>query len=142
MLAMAAICEDQPLFDNRIVPGEQKDQFGMPQAKVIYQVSPDGRALAEQARREGLEVIKASGALQAWSGPVAAQHIMGGTIMGKSAEDSVCDGYGITHELGNLVIGGQSTFPSGSHANTTFTIHALAERTCDLLVENWDSVAA
>lgn len=142
MAAMAAICEDQPLYDNRILPGEQKDQFGMPQAKVIYQVSPDGRALAEQARQEGLEVIKASGALQAWSGPVAAQHIMGGTIMGKSAEDSVCDGYGITHEIGNLVIGGQSTFPSGSHANTTFTIHALAERTSDLLVDDWGEISS
>ncbi len=86
-------------------------------------------------------MIKASGALQAWSGPVAAQHIMGGTIMGKSAEDSVCDGYGITHEIGNLVIGEQSTFPSGSHANTTFTIHALAERTSDFVVDNWNAVA-
>ena len=142
MAAMAAICEDQALFENRIVAGEHKDEFGMPQAKVIYQVSPDGRALAEQARREGLQVIEASGALQAWSGPLAAQHIMGGTIMGKSAEDSVCDGYGITHEIGNLLIGGQSTFPSGSHANTTFTIHALAERTSDLLVDNWNAVAS
>ena len=141
MAAMAAICEDQALFDNRIVPGEQTDQFGMPQAKVIYQVSPDGRALAEQAKQEGLEVIKASGAVQVWSGPVAAQHIMGGTIMGAAAEDSVCDGYGIPHELANLVIGGQSTFPSGSHANTTFTIHALAERTSDFLVENWGSIS-
>ncbi len=141
MAAMSAICEDQPLAENRIVPGEVKDEFGMPRARVIYQVSPDGRSLAEQARHEGLEIIEASGAQQAWSGPVAAQHIMGGTIMGKSAEDSVCDGFGVTHQLGNLVIGGQSTFPTGSHANTTFTIHALAERSCDYLAEHWKDIA-
>jgi len=140
MAAMSAICEDQPLAENRIVASENRDEFGMPAAKVIYRVSPDGRALADQARQEGLEIIKASGAIQAWSGPLAAQHIMGGTIMGNSAEDSVCDGFGITHELGNLVIGGQSTFPTGSHANTTFTIHALAERTCDHLVEHWHDI--
>lgn len=79
--------------------------------------------------------------LQAWPGPLAAQHIMGGTIMGKSREDSVCDGYGVTHDIGNLVIAGQSTFPTGSHANTTFTIRALAERSCDHLEENWAGIA-
>lgn len=30
---------------------------------------------------------------------------------------------------------------SGSHANTTFTIHALAERTSDLLADDWGSIA-
>jgi len=90
---------------------------------------------------EGIEIVKASGAQHAWSSPVAAQHIMGGTIMGTSAENSVCDGYGISHEISNLVIAGQSTFPTGSHANTTFTIHALAERTSDFLSENWNNVA-
>ena len=87
MAAMSAICEDQPLAENRIVASEDRDEFGMPTAKVIYRVSPDGRALADQARQEGLEIIRASGAIQAWSGPLAAQHIMGGTLMGNSAED-------------------------------------------------------
>jgi choline dehydrogenase-like flavoprotein len=140
MAAMAAICEDQPQEDNRIVLGETKDEFGMPEARAIYRVSPDGRSLAEQARAEGLDIIRASGAVEAWSGPIAAQHIIGGTLMGKSPEDSVCDGYGIAHEVGNLLIGGQSTFPTSSHANTTFTIHALAERSSDHLVENWDAI--
>ncbi len=140
MAAMTAICEDQPLPENRIVLGEQKDAFGMPQARAVYQVSPDGKALVQQVQQQGLDIIRASGAEQAWSGPIAGQHIMGGTIMGKSADDSVCDSYGLTHQLGNLVIGGQSTYPTGSHANTTFTIHALAERTCDHLVGNWREI--
>jgi choline dehydrogenase-like flavoprotein len=55
---------------------------------------------------------------------------------------SVCDGHGITHEPGKLVIGGQSTFPTGSHANTAFTIHALAERSSDHLVENWSGIVS
>ena len=140
MAAMASICEDQPQEDNRIVLGETKDDFGMPQARVEYRVSPDGVALAQQARAEGLEIIRASGAVEAWSGPIAAQHIMGGTIMGKSPGDSVCDGYGIAHDVGNLVIGGQSAYPTGSHVNTTFTIHALAERSSDHLAENWGDI--
>lgn len=142
MASMSAICEDQPMAENRIVRGEDKDEFGMPRAKVIYSVSPDGRALAKQARAEGLGIIEASGAQQAWSGPIAAQHIIGGTIMGKSAEDSVCDSFGIAHQLGNLVIGGQSTYPTSSHANTTFTIHALAERSCDQLAAHWGDIVS
>jgi choline dehydrogenase-like flavoprotein len=141
MAVMAAICEDQPLAENRIVLDEHKDAFGMLQAKVIYQVSPDGAALAEQARAEGLDIVRASGAQQAWSSPLAAQHIMGGTIMGTAADNSVCNGYGISHDISNLVIAGQSTFPTGSHANTTFTIHALAERTADFLTDNWPDMA-
>ena len=61
--------------------------------------------------------------------------------MGKSPGDSVCDGYGIAHDVGNLVIGGQSTYPTSSHANTTFTIHALAERSSDHLVQHWNDIA-
>ena len=95
MAAMAAICEDQPQEENRIVLGETRDDFGMPQARVVYRVSPDGRALAQQARAEGIDIIRASGAVDAWSGPIAAQHIMGGTIMGKSGEDSICNGMGL-----------------------------------------------
>jgi len=140
MAAMASICEDQPVFDNRIELAGQKDEYGMPLARAIYEMSADGRNLALQSREEGIAIIQASGAKQAWSGPIAGQHIMGGTIMGRDAADSVVDGFGVTHEIGNLVIGGQSTFPTGSHANTTFTIHALAERTCDHLIENWTSV--
>jgi choline dehydrogenase-like flavoprotein len=140
MAAMASICEDQPQFDNRIELAEQKDEYGMPQARAVYAMSADGRALALQSRQEGLEVIRASGAQQAWAGPIAGQHIMGGTIIGKDGADSVCDGYGVSHDIGNLIIGGQSTFPTGSHANTTFTIHALAERTCDHLAEHWADI--
>ena len=136
MASMGAVCEDQPLEENQIILDEARDRFGMRQAKVIYQVSPDGLALVEQAKKEGLAIVKASGAEHAWTGPMVAQHIMGGTIMGASADDSVCDGYGVSHEIPNLVIAGQSTFPTGSHANTTFTIHALAERTSDFLLRS------
>jgi choline dehydrogenase-like flavoprotein len=91
-------------------------------------------------RQQGIKAVKASGESDAWSGPTAGQHICDGTIMGKSAKDSVCNSYGITHQLSNLVIGGQSTFPTCSDANTTFTAHAVSERTSDYLLANWPSL--
>ena len=115
--AMGAICEDQPLIENTITLDGKKDKFGMHRVKVTYTVSPDGYALAMQAKEEGLRVVKASGAKKAWAGPVAGQHICGGTIMGENASNSVCNGYGQVHNVPNLVIGGQSTFPTCSSGN-------------------------
>lgn len=141
MAAMGAICEDQPLIENTITLDGKKDKFGMHRAKVTYTVSPDGYALAMQAKEEGLRVIKASGAKKAWPGPVAGQHICGGTIMGENASNSVCNDYGQVHNVPNLVVGGQSTFPTCSSGNTTFLIHALAERTADYMLANWEEVS-
>jgi choline dehydrogenase-like flavoprotein len=141
MAAMAAICEDTPLIDNFIGLDSKKDKFGMPRAKLNYRYSPDGYALAMQAKEEGLRVVKASGAKKAWAGPVASQHICGGTIMGKDATDSVCNSYGQMHDLPNVVIGCQGTFPTCSSANTTFLAHAMAERATDYMIEHWGSVS-
>ncbi len=142
MAAMSAICEDQPLLTNEIVQDSKKDKFGMPRAKLNYTYSPDGKALALQAKEEGLRVVKASGAKRAWAGPLASQHICGGTIMGESASDSVCNQYGQMHDLPNIVIAGQSTFPTCSSANTTFLAHATSERTADYLLANWEQMTS
>lgn len=137
LATMSAICEDQAFIENTITLDSKKDKFGMHRAKLTYQRSPDGYALAMQAKEEGLRVVKASGARKAWAGPVTAQHICGGTIMGESASDSVCNSYGQVHDVPNLIIGGQSTFPTCSSANPTFLIQALAERTTDFLLEEY-----
>lgn len=140
MAAMSAIIEDQPMEQNRIELDTVKDKFGVPRAKVHYEFSDDGQKLIDITRKQGIAAAKASGATHAWSGPTAIQHIMGGTRMGKSVSDSVCDSYGVTHELSNLVIGGQSTYPTGSDANTTFIAHALSERSADYLLEQWTAL--
>jgi choline dehydrogenase-like flavoprotein len=137
MAAMGAICEDMPQTENTITLDSKKDRFGMHRAKVSYTRSADGHALALQAREEGLRVVKASGAIKAWAGEIVGQHICGGTIMGTNANDSVVNDYGQVHDAPNVIVGGQSTFPTCSSANSTFTIHALAERTCDQMLTDW-----
>jgi len=67
-------------------------------------------------------------------------HIMGGTVMGTSAADSVTNSYGQTHDLPNLFVGGGRLIPTSSGVNPTFTVHALAARSSEYLVKNWDSV--
>jgi choline dehydrogenase-like flavoprotein len=128
MAAMVSISEDLPQKDNRIVVTGERDRFGMPLAKSVYRISNTGRALTEQAAKEGLEIFRAAGAGDTWHGPTGGQHIMGGTIMGKDAATSVTDEFARVHGIDNLVVGGGSVFPTSSAVNSTFTIHAVSMR--------------
>jgi choline dehydrogenase-like flavoprotein len=67
-------------------------------------------------------------------------HLMGGTIMGKSAADSVTNSYGQTHEIANLWIAGPEIFPTSGAPNPTYTILALSLRGAESLAENWGAV--
>jgi choline dehydrogenase-like flavoprotein len=60
-------------------------------------------------------------------------HILGTTVMGRDAGDSVVDRDGLHHTVRNLVVLGGSLFPSGAPANPTLTIAALALRSADHL---------
>ena len=51
--------------------------------------------------------------------------------MGNDPRKSVTDADGRVHGIGNLYIAGSSLFPTGSWANPTLTIVALALRTAD-----------
>jgi len=62
--------------------------------------------------------------------------------MGKSAKDSVADGYGRTHDVGNLFITGGGLFPTIAGVHPTFTLHALTLRTADYMAKNWGGIAA
>lgn len=138
--SMVGICEDQPLPDNRIGLATDNDQFGFPLARVTYRVSDEGRKLWQNAAAEGVELFKAAGAKEAWHGPMAAQHIMGGTIMGSDRRKSVTNGEAQTHDVPNLFIGGPSVFPTSSAINSTFTAHAVALKSARFIAENWADV--
>ena len=112
----------------------------MPLARIRYQTSPDGMGLWQKAAPEGLEIMKAAGAVETWHGPKVAQHILGGTIMGADPAVSVTNGFGQAHDVDNLFIGGGGLFPTSSAVNSTFTIHAVAMRSADYLVKNWAGI--
>jgi choline dehydrogenase-like flavoprotein len=66
--------------------------------------------------------------------------MVGGTAMGKSAADSVCDGYGQTHEVPNLFLSGVSTFPTEGAVNPTYTMFAVSLRGAEYMVKNWAGI--
>ena len=64
-------------------------------------------------------------------------HLMGGTIMGTSAANSVVDSYGRSHELANLYVAGPGIFASAGASNPTYTIFALSLRGAERLAAKW-----
>lgn len=140
--SMVGVCEDEPMYSNRVGLSKQKDKFGMPLPAVTYQMSTDGKKLWATAAQEGLRIFKAAGADDAWHSPPGGQHIMGGTVMGKDPKKSVLNGSAQSHDLRNLFVGGPGVFPTSSSVNSTFTAHAMAMKSAKYIVDNWQSVKA
>ena len=135
LAAMISACEDVPMDSNYASLSKRKDRFGMPLTRYNYQRSPESETLLNQSITEGKAVMEAAGAKEAWNSSFVSQHIMGGTTMGTTAENSIANGWGQTHEIDNLYIGGASLFPTSSNMNPTFTIHALAMRSVEYLLK-------
>jgi choline dehydrogenase-like flavoprotein len=139
---ITAICEALPDIENRMELADQKDEFGFPLIRITHSYGPDAHGLFKAAIEEGIEIAKGAGAKEIWPGRrIGPQHLLGGTIMGKSANDSVVNSYGQSHELVNLYVAGCGIFPTESSSNPTFTLHALSLRGAEQLSAQWDSIA-
>jgi len=68
-------------------------------------------------------------------------HLMGGTIMGTEAGNSVVNSHGQTREIPNLYVAGPGIFPTSGASNPTYTIFALSLRGAEQLAANWATVA-
>ncbi len=141
--SMASLNEEMPQPTNRVtLAGEATDRFGMPLAHIHHSYDADAMALWDHTVSEGLAVMEAAGARERWQSPMMAPgHMTGGTIMGDDPETSLADGFGVTHEVRNLVIGGSGLFPTSAGVNPTYTIYALASRSADQIVEHWSDYA-
>jgi choline dehydrogenase-like flavoprotein len=141
---ISAVMEALPHPDNRIVLSDRKDAFGFPIARIVHSLDEDALRLFEQVRAEGLRIMQATGAAEVWAppGPPPLLHFIGGTPMGSRPEESVTDSYGRTHDIPNLFIAGAGLYPTEGAVHPSFTLHALALRTAEHLVQHWGSVAA
>jgi hypothetical protein len=91
--------EELPNIENRIELVSDKDEFGMPLAKIIHSYDKDAEAVWNANFEDGLKIAEATGAKDVWSasGNIPTIHLMGGTIMGTEAGNSVVNSYGQTH---------------------------------------------
>jgi choline dehydrogenase-like flavoprotein len=137
------LAQDAPSC-SRILLGDERDAFGMPEVVVDWRVSEQevgtmrryAAHLQEQFEGMGLTGVEwAPGVLDdgAMVGIEDARHAMGGACMGSDPRTSVVDAEMRVHGVGNLSIASAATFPDGSAQLPTLTMMALALRLADRL---------
>jgi choline dehydrogenase-like flavoprotein len=134
LAVMFGFGEGLPLAENRVELSDRKGPGGARTPRVVHAFPPESVAVSQQAAELGLKVIKAGGASEPWTGPMATAHMMGGTIMGNDPRTSVADGHGRSHDIPNLFVAGPGLFPTAGAMNPNFTNHALALRSAEHLL--------
>lgn len=128
-----------PWEDNRVELADERDQYGLPVAKVTFNLHDNDKKLIEFGKNKVMEIMWAAGAKQVVQEPRFA-HLVGAARMGKDPSTSVVDKFGRTHDIPNLFICDGSILPTQGSANPGLTIQALAARTADYLIRQGDAI--
>lgn len=137
--ALGFLGEILPWEDNRVGLAGETDQYGLPVAKVTFNLHDNDKKLIKWGVKKTGEVLYAAGAEEVVEEPRYA-HLVGGARMGKDPRTSVVDSFGRTHDIPNLFVCDGSILPTQGSANPGLTIQALAARTADYLISNREDV--
>lgn len=137
VLVLRAQAEQAPNSSSRISLGRQRDEFGLPRARLDWRTTEADRRsirrcqeiVSAELTRAGLAPVEL---LLGDEDPPAMfegnHHHMGTTRMHDEPRHGVVDGHGRLHGMANLYIAGSSVFPTVGCSNPTLTIVALALR--------------
>ena len=123
-----------PDAKNFLELAEETDEFGMQRAKVHFSYGRNERKMSEHAAGLMTAAWEAAGAKDIWTFERSA-HTIGTCRMGEDPGASVVDDFGRSHDVANLWISDNSTFPSAVAANPALTIMALAVRSARRFLE-------
>lgn len=137
LAGMWLVGEDMPRESNRVtLHATLKDQWGSAIPNVHFDDHDNDIAMRKHAFTQGENVYLAAGALKAFrTPPYPSTHNLGTCRMGASAQSSVCNAYGQTHDVPNLFISDGSQFTTGGAENPTLTIVALAIRQAEYIAK-------
>jgi choline dehydrogenase-like flavoprotein len=129
-------------FENyaEIDPGGVVDAWGVPVLKIHIQHSDNEREMAKDAAACSEEILRAAGAeVVSTGGEITAPgriiHELGTARMGNDPKTSVLTQHQQSHDVKNLFVVDGSSHVSASCQNPTWTIMALAWRSCDYLAD-------
>ncbi len=140
-ISMGAFGEVLARYENYVDLDPQiKDKWGVPVLRFHYRFGDNEHAMAkdmvdsarEMFEQAGIEIVNAreSVDLEGWS-----IHEMGTSRMGSDPKTSVVNQFQQAHDVNNLFVVDGSTHVNASCQNPTWTIMALAWRSCDHLAE-------
>jgi choline dehydrogenase-like flavoprotein len=130
-LTINSFHEHLPEPQNRIVPSaDHKDALGIPQPEITYSINDYVRKSAADTHEQYARIAALLGATEVAFDDAFApnNHIMGTTIMGSDAANSVVDADCRTHDHPNLFVASSGVMPSAGSVNCTLTVAALALR--------------
>ncbi|MFC4454814.1 GMC family oxidoreductase [Deinococcus sonorensis] len=123
-----------PHEGNYLELSDELDHKGLPKPRIHFSWGENERRMQRHAERVMRDIWTAAGGQQLWSFNRAA-HTIGTARMGDDPASSVVNRDGRCHDLSNLYISDNSTFPSALSVNPALTIMALALRTADCFLE-------
>jgi choline dehydrogenase-like flavoprotein len=126
------ICgEVLPQERNRVTLADEKDQYGLPIARVTFSYGDNDKALVKHAIGQMTRAMEAVGAREIWSEPDDTAHLNGTARMGDDPATSVVNADCRSWDIPNLWICDGSVFPTVGGVNPSLTIQAIACRTGD-----------
>jgi len=122
-----------PAENNKLVLGDEVDEWGIPRAVVTFTAGPNEQSIDAHAIATMTRILEAAGARDT---RVLARtcHTLGTCRMSADPGDGVVDADGRSHDIPNLWISDNSTFPSSLSANPCLTQMALSLRTADRMM--------
>lgn len=122
-----------PSDDNALTLSSETADDGLPRARVTFTAGANEKALIRHATDTMIRILKAAGATSTRVLDRTA-HTLGTCRMSAHPDDGVVDAAGRSHEVDNLWIVDNSTFPSALAANPALTQVALALRSAEHLL--------
>lgn len=122
-----------PAENNKLVLSDEMDEWGIPRAVVTLTPGANEQAIDEHATATMVRILEAAGGIET---RVVARtaHTLGTCRMSVEPGEGVVDAEGRSHDIPNLWISDNSTFPSALSANPGLAQMALSLRTADRMM--------
>jgi choline dehydrogenase-like flavoprotein len=140
-ISMGGFGEVLPRYENYVdLDPRVKDKWGIPALRFHYRFGDNEHKMAQDMVNSAKEIFEEAGIeivstqetleLEGWS-----IHELGTSRMGNDPKTSVVNQFQQSHDVKNLFVVDGSTHASASCQNPTWTIMALAWRSCDHLAD-------
>jgi choline dehydrogenase-like flavoprotein len=132
-LVLAAMLEDLPYLDNRILPSDRPGSDGRQRLRMRYRLHASEIERRATFLRQLKEVFKPFRKIPLGSGKDNANlgHVCGTCRFGTDPKTSVLDPQNRAHEVDNLYVVDTSFFPSSAGLNPSLTVAANALRVAE-----------
>ena len=129
-LVLAAMTEDLPYLDNRVLPSDRLGIEGRQRARIHYRLHPSDAERRKEFLRQLKGVLDPFRTLALGSGKDNSNlgHVCGTVRFGTDPRTSVLDAHNRAHDVENLYVVDTSFFPSSAGLNPSLTVAANALR--------------